>query len=184
MNKESKDLYLCLISIHGLIRGANLELGRDADTGGQTKYVVELASALAQRPDVARVDLLTRRVVDDDIDGDYGEAVEEVSPGFRIVRLEAGPPGYIFKEALWDHLDAYVDNCIDYLHRQPRMPDLFHSHYADAGYVGSRMAHILGIPLIHTGHSLGRVKRQRLLATGLGAADIESRYNMSRRIEA
>jgi len=43
-------LYLQLFSIHGLIRGKNLELGRDADTGGQTKYVVELAKALGEQP--------------------------------------------------------------------------------------------------------------------------------------
>lgn len=41
--------HLLLISIHGLIRGHDLELGRDADTGGQTKYVVDLARALAER---------------------------------------------------------------------------------------------------------------------------------------
>ena len=28
-------LYLVLVSMHGLIRGENMELGRDADTGGQ-----------------------------------------------------------------------------------------------------------------------------------------------------
>jgi sucrose-phosphate synthase len=31
------DLYIVLISLHGLIRGDDLELGRDADTGGQTR---------------------------------------------------------------------------------------------------------------------------------------------------
>ena len=32
---ESKmPLYIVLISVHGLIRGNDLELGRDADTGG------------------------------------------------------------------------------------------------------------------------------------------------------
>ena len=55
-------LYPLLISIHGLIRGANLELGRDADTGGQTKYVVDLARALSESPGVKHVDLVTRRV--------------------------------------------------------------------------------------------------------------------------
>ena len=50
-------LHVALISVHGLIRGQDLELGRDADTGGQTLYVVELARALAERPDIARVDL-------------------------------------------------------------------------------------------------------------------------------
>ena len=42
-------MYILLLSIHGLIRGHELELGRDADTGGQTLYVVDLARALAQR---------------------------------------------------------------------------------------------------------------------------------------
>ena len=58
-NTNAEPLYIVLISVHGLIRGSNLELGRDADTGGQTKYVVELAKALAKQPNVGRVDLVT-----------------------------------------------------------------------------------------------------------------------------
>ncbi|MFT5825272.1 MAG: sucrose-phosphate synthase, partial [Yoonia sp.] len=42
---------IALISLHGLIRGENLELGRDEDTGGQTRYVLELARALAESPE-------------------------------------------------------------------------------------------------------------------------------------
>jgi sucrose-phosphate synthase len=30
-------LYLVLISLHGLVRGEKMELGRDPDTGGQVK---------------------------------------------------------------------------------------------------------------------------------------------------
>ncbi|MEN8179437.1 MAG: HAD-IIB family hydrolase [Pseudomonadota bacterium] len=180
----TQGLYLCLISIHGLIRGDNLELGRDADTGGQTKYVVELARALAAQPEVTQVDLLTRRIEDSDVSEDYAAPVEELGEGARIIRIDAGPEGYIPKEALWDHLDAFVDNVINFLHEQPRQPDLFHSHYADAGYVGSRLSHVLGIPLIYTGHSLGRVKRRRLLASGLDASQVEERYSVARRIEA
>ncbi len=56
-------LYILMLSVHGLIRGEGLELGRDADTGGQTLYVVELARALGRRPEVDRVDLLTQQVV-------------------------------------------------------------------------------------------------------------------------
>ncbi|MCI5159727.1 MAG: hypothetical protein D3906_15125, partial [Candidatus Electrothrix sp. AUS1_2] len=59
-----KRKYILLISIHGLIRSHDLELGRDADTGGQTKYVVDLARALAEHEEVAQVDLVTRLVVD------------------------------------------------------------------------------------------------------------------------
>lgn len=179
-----KGFYLCLISIHGLIRGGALELGRDADTGGQTKYVVELARALAVQSGVARVDLVTRLVDDPEVSPDYALPIDELGDNLRIVRIKAGPTGYIPKESLWDHLDAFVDNTIIYLREQPHKPDLLHSHYADAGYVGSRISHVLGIPLIHTGHSLGRVKRRRLLASGLKATEVEERYNMARRIEA
>ena len=45
MREPSYGLYIVFISVHGLIRGQELELGRDTDTGGQTKYVVELARA-------------------------------------------------------------------------------------------------------------------------------------------
>lgn len=176
-------LRICLISVHGLIRGDDLELGRDADTGGQTKYVVELAKVLAGDPKVGSVDLMTRRIVDPDVDACYGEPFEDLGGGARIVRIEAGPPGYLVKEALWEHLDAFVDNAIAFFD-DDGTPDLLHSHYADAGYVGSRLCHMLALPLVHTGHSLGRVKRRRLLATGLSVSSIEERYNMARRIEA
>lgn len=181
---DSKGLYIALVSVHGLIRGQDLELGRDADTGGQTKYVVELARALAERSDVAQVDLLTRRVVDPRISSDYAELTEDLGDGARILRLDCGPEEYLRKEDLWDHLDVFVDNALSRLLQDARKPDLIHSHYADAGYVGIRLARVLGLPLVHTGHSLGRVKRRRLLATGMKRDEIESRYNMARRIDA
>ncbi len=177
-------LKLVLVSVHGLIRGHDLELGRDADTGGQTLYVVELARALAQHPEVASVDLLTRRVEDPELSDDYARAIEDLGDGARIVRIKCGPPGYVHKEALWDYLDEFADNALEFLRARGAVPDLIHSHYADGGYVGARLAGLLGVPLVHTGHSLGRVKRRRLLASGLSAADIEARYNLARRIEA
>lgn len=183
MSAEPKNLYIVLVSVHGLIRGGELELGRDADTGGQILYVVELAQALAKHPDVAQVDLLTRRVDDERVSPDYAEPIEEIGDGVRIVRIEAGPPGYIVKEDLWDHLDAFADNTLTFLREGGRMPDVIHSHYADAGYVGYRLANLLALPMVFTGHSLGRVKRRRLLASGLSAEDVEKRYNITRRIE-
>ncbi len=184
MERTEQNLNLVLVSVHGLIRSHDLELGRDADTGGQTLYVVELARALAQHPEVASVDLLTRRVEAPGLSDDYACAIEELGHGARIVRIEAGPPGYIAKEALWDLLDEFADNALEFLRARGAAPSLIHSHYADGGYVGSRIAGLLGVPLVHTGHSLGRVKRRRLLASGLSTADIETRYNMARRIEA
>ena len=48
------------LHLHGLIRSKNLELGRDADTGGQTQYVLELVKSLANTSEVDQVDLVTR----------------------------------------------------------------------------------------------------------------------------
>jgi sucrose-phosphate synthase len=177
-------LYILMISLHGLIRGKNLELGRDADTGGQTKYVVELTRALARQPAVAQVDLVTRCIKDDDVSTDYGKPIEVLDHNARILRLPAGPDLYIPKEELWGHLDAFTDELFSWLHHQRRRPDLLHSHYADAGYVGVRLSHLTGLPLIHTGHSLGRDKWRRLLALGLSVEEIQKRYRMAERISA
>ena len=181
---HQKPLYIVLISVHGLIRGHELELGRDADTGGQTKYVVELARALGERVDVEKVILLTRCVIDPQVSPSYAERVESLSDKVDIVRIECGEPKYLRKELLWDTLENFVDNSLVYLKNCRRLPDLIHSHYADAGYVGTRLSRQLGIPLVHTGHSLGHSKRKQLLASGIKRSEIESTYHISRRIEA
>lgn len=177
-------LFIVLVSVHGLIRGHDLELGRDADTGGQTKYVVELARALGERKDVERVVLLTRRVLDEHVSANYAEPVEVLSDKAQIVRIDCGEPVYLRKEKLWDSLECFSDNALAWLKAQSRLPDVVHGHYADAGYVGSRLSHQLGIPLVFTGHSLGRSKRKQLLASGVKRSEIEDTYHISRRIEA
>ena len=182
--EPGQPLFVVLISVHGLIRGHDLELGRDADTGGQTKYVVELARALGERKDVERVILLTRRVIDNQVSADYADSFEPLSEKAGIVRIECGEQKYLRKEMLWDCLENFSDNALAFLKSQGRIPDVIHSHYADAGYVGSRLSHQLGVPLVHTGHSLGRNKRQQLLASGIKRGEIETTYNISRRIEA
>ncbi len=181
---NSEGLYIVLISVHGLMRGHDLELGRDADTGGQTKYVIELARALAANPAVAHVDLLTRRVTDPRVDADYAEPVESIAANANVVRLDFGPRRYLRKESLWPHLDSMADQALKHVRAVGRIPDVIHSHYADAGYVGARLAGLLGVPLIHTGHSLGREKRRRLLDRGVKPQQIEKQYAISQRIEA
>jgi len=64
MNKRRNGLYIQLYSIHGLIRTENVEYGRDADTGGQVKYVLELGQALSEDPRVEKVELMTRLIKD------------------------------------------------------------------------------------------------------------------------
>lgn len=175
-------LYLLLVSIHGLIRAESPELGRDPDTGGQVLYVLELAQALAGHPDVAQVDLLTRQIEDSTISADYARPEEPIAPHARIIRLPFGPRRYIRKELLWDHLDGLVDSYLAYARHLPRLPDLLHSHYGDAGYVAMHLSNLLGIPFIHSGHSLGRCKKASLLAAGGKESTLERMFRFSRRI--
>ncbi len=181
---KQKKLYIAMFSIHGLVRGNNLELGRDADTGGQIKYVVELAHALSERSDVERVDLFTRQVFDSKIDLSYAEPEEQIAPCAWIVRAPCGPRRYLRKEVLWPHLDQFADQVLKHFRRIGRLPDILHGHYADAGYVASRLSNLLGIPMVFTGHSLGRVKKARLLEKGIKKERISARYNINIRIEA
>ncbi|WP_411825826.1 HAD family hydrolase [Luteolibacter sp. AS25] len=172
------------ISIHGLIRGENMELGRDPDTGGQCLYVLELVKALSKDDRVKRASLLTRRVFDPRVSDDYSQAREVLNDKSDIIRVEAGPRRYLRKEVVWRHLDAFIDGTLTYLRREKRVPDLIHAHYADAGYVGRQIAAVLGCPFVFTGHSLGRVKRQRLVEGGVDSTEMEKRYNLGARIEA
>ena len=180
---KSAGLYIMLLSVHGLVRGQAPELGRDPDTGGQVLYVLELARALGQHPEVAQVDLLTRRVQDPAAGPDYARPEEPLAPGVRIIRLPFGPARYVRKELLWEHLDYLVDSYLAYARSLPRLPDLLHSHYGDAGYVALRLSSLLGIPFIHSGHSLGRCKRERLLAAGRQEASLEKIFHFGRRIQ-
>lgn len=180
---DGDGLDILLVSVHGLIRSRDPELGRDPDTGGQVRYVVDLARALGERPEVARVELLTRQVLDLRVGAEYSEHREQIGERSWIVRVPCGPNRYLRKERLWPHLDDFVDHALGYLHHRDRLPDVIHGHYADAGYVARSLAVLLNRPLVQTGHSLGRVKRQRLLEKGLSEATIEERYQISQRIE-
>ncbi|MCB4376847.1 MULTISPECIES: HAD family hydrolase [unclassified Synechococcus] len=172
------------LHLHGLFRSHELELGRDADTGGQTLYVLELARSLAQRAEVEQVDVVTRLIQDRRFDLDYSKREEVICPGARILRFPFGPKRYLRKELLWPHLEELADQLVEHLSQPGHRVDWIHAHYADAGLVGALVSQRLGIPLVFTGHSLGREKQRRLLAGGLDRSQIEQTYAISRRIDA
>ncbi|XP_057769084.1 probable sucrose-phosphate synthase 1 isoform X1 [Salvia miltiorrhiza] len=210
--QKGKKLYIILISLHGLIRGENMELGRDSDTGGQVKYVVELARALGSMPGVYRVDLLTRQVSSPEVDWSYGEPAEMLPPlnsegmmdeigessGAYIVRIPFGPKDkYVAKELLWPHIPEFVDGALSHIMQMskvlgeqigdghPVWPVAIHGHYADAGDSAALLSGALNVPMLFTGHSLGRDKLEQLLRQSrLSRDEINSTYKIMRRIEA
>ena len=175
--------YIQMFSIHGLLRSENLELGRDADTGGQIKYVIELATSLSRRKDVGQVDLFTRLIGDRRVSSDYGNPVEIVNDKLRIIRIQCGGRKYMRKEMLWPHLDEYIDKTIKFCKRENKIPDIIHGHYPDGGFVAMQLASIFGLPLVYTGHSLGRSKLNKLLNGGLTETEINKKFKILHRIE-
>ena len=114
---QNRALKICLISLHGLIRGTEPELGRDADTGGQVKYVLELARELAQRNDVSQVELLTRQIIDPRVSDDYAILEEDLCEGAKIVRIPFGPKRYLRKESLWPFIEMFIDQTLVHFKR-------------------------------------------------------------------
>ncbi|WOL18727.1 sucrose-phosphate synthase [Canna indica] len=211
-DNRDKKLYIVLISLHGLVRGENMELGRDSDTGGQVKYVVELARALSMMPGVYRVDLFTRQITSPDVDWSYAEPTEMLtsgsydenandvgeSAGAYIVRVPCGPRDkYLRKELLWPYLQEFVDGALAHILNMSKVlgeqigeghlvwPYVIHAHYADAGDVAALLSGALSVPMVLTGHSLGRNKLEQLIKQGRQSKeDINATYKIMRRIEA
>ncbi|XP_050219901.1 probable sucrose-phosphate synthase 3 isoform X2 [Mercurialis annua] len=188
-----------------------MELGRDSDTGGQVKYVVELARALARMPGVYRVDLFTRQISSPEVDWSYGEPTEMLtagaedgdsneageSSGAYIIRIPFGPRDkYLHKELLWPYIQEFVDGALAHILNMskvlgeqiggggPVWPYVIHGHYADAGDSAALLSGALNVPMVLTGHSLGRNKLEQLLKQGRQSPeDINSTYKIMRRIE-
>ncbi|KAI3989408.1 hypothetical protein MKX01_032510, partial [Papaver californicum] len=169
------------------------------NTGGQVKYVVELAKALANTKGVYRVDLLTRQIASTEIDSSYAEPIEMLtcpddadgqsegdSCGAYIIRLPCGPQIHIYqKNCALSHVVNIARAIGDEMEGgKPVWPYAIYGHYADAGAVAAQLSGALNVPMVLTGHSLGRNKFEQLLKQGrLSTEDINSTYKIMRRIE-
>jgi sucrose-phosphate synthase len=177
-------LYIMHVSIHGLLRGTDPEVGADIDTGGQIRYVLDLIEAMGSHRSIRKVDLLTRKITDARVASDYGVEREPLSPKVSIRRIPCGPGRYMRKELLWPHLSEFTDGALAMIREQGELPDVLHAHYADAGLVAVRLSKALGVPVVFTGHSLGRFKLANLMARGMEREKANQTFNLPERIEA
>lgn len=176
-------MYIQIYQIHGLIRGKNLELGLDEDTGGQIIYVMELAHALANLPEVSNVEIVTRLFHDDEHPG-YSKPFEQINDKLGIVRVPCGPSRYVKKVEIWKYLDEFYDNIDYYNDPEDNKPDIIHSNYVDSGYICNKLSKKLGIPHVFTAHSLGKPKLENLRTKSLDINKLDSTYVFSKRIPA
>ncbi|GAA4336153.1 glycosyltransferase family 1 protein [Streptomyces venetus] len=131
------------------------------DSGGQNVHVACLAGALADRGH--RVTVHTRR--------DAPDLPQRVAlrDGVEVHHVPAGPAEPLPEDALLPHMDAFGRH----LARgwRNRAPDLVHSHYWMSGLAALRATRAHGLPLLHTYHALGTVKRRHLRRTDAGAPE-------------
>ncbi|MGC5010803.1 glycosyltransferase [Streptosporangium sp. DT93] len=134
-----------------------------ADAGGQNVHVAALSLALAGRGH--EVTVYTRRE-------SPSQAEETVlAPGVTVVHVPAGPAVVLPK----DDLLPWIPDFGRWLARRWRSraqapPDIVHSHFWMSGLAALAAARDAGIPVVHTFHALGTVKRRHQ-----GAADTSPR---------
>lgn len=177
-------LRIALMNVHGLVRGENLEIGRDADNGGQTRYVYDLAMHLSKHPKVKSVHIFTRLIDAPEVSKCYSIPKERINSKLEIHRIPFAGKKYQPKEYLWDFLDDFVSGTIAHMKKNEILPDWIHSHYGDAGYAAVELSKILNIPFCHTGHSLGLHKKIKLLEKGQCEEELEKKFNFKKRIDA
>jgi type III pantothenate kinase len=120
------------------------------DAGGQNVHVAALARGLARRG--ARVVVHTRR------DDPSLPRRVPLCPGVEVDHVDAGPPCVLPKDDLLPLMGDFARE----LERQWRAdrPDVVHSHFWMSGLAALDAAGLLGIPVVHTFHALGIVKRR------------------------
>ncbi|MGK5545947.1 glycosyltransferase [Streptomyces sp. URMC 127] len=120
------------------------------DAGGQNVHVAHLAQALAARGHSVAV--YTRR------DDPAQPAATTLSPGVEVRLVPAGPPAALPKDELLPYMDEFARLLVDAWEDDP--PDIVHSHYWMSGVAGLAATRRLGLPLVHTYHALGTVKKR------------------------
>ena len=125
------------------------------DAGGMNVYIVELAKRLADLD--IEVEVFTRAICSDD------EPAVELAPGVLVRHVTAGPYEGLLKEDLPAQLCAFTHGVLrtEAGHR-PGHYDLVHSHYWLSGQVGWLAAQRWGVPLVHTMHTMAKVKNAAL----------------------
>ncbi|MEE4210364.1 MAG: glycosyltransferase, partial [Parvularcula sp.] len=158
-------MFVCHIALQGCLTLTDVPYGITADTGGHIKYLLELAETSVRDPAIERIDLITRGFEDPALSDQFAAGTREMQGGIRLVRLADDATGYLTKEELHVQHNALCTAFLDYLKSCPRLPDVIHAHYADAGVLACAAFEELGIPYVFTAHSLGAVKRQANDAT-------------------
>lgn len=142
---------IAMLSVHT----SPLDPPGGGDAGGMNVYVVETAKRLAASG--VEVEIFTRRT-----SGDQDAAVR-LTDGVLVRHITAGPYEGLAKDDLPAQLCAFSAGVMraEAFH-EPGWYDAIHSHYWLSGQVGWLARERWGVPLIHSAHTLAKVKNLSL----------------------
>ena len=125
------------------------------DAGGMNVYICEVAKRLAARG--VQVEIFTRATSSD------LPPYVELSDGVTVRHITAGPYEGLDKNELPAQLCAFTSGVlrVEAMH-EPGYFDLVHSHYWLSGQVGWLAKERWGVPLVHSMHTMARVKNTAL----------------------
>ena len=142
---------VAMVSVHT----SPLEQPGTGDAGGLNVYVVETAKRLARRG--TEVEIFTRATSSD------AAPSTELLPGVTVRNVVAGPFEGLSKNDLPGQLCAFSAGL---LRTEARLTagwyDLVHSHYWLSGQVGWLAADRWNVPLLHSMHTMAKVKNASL----------------------
>ena len=142
---------LAMISLHT----SPLDQPGTGDAGGMNVYVIELARRLAAQG--IEVDIFTRAT------SSALPPVVEAADGVRVRHIHAGPFEGLTKGELPGQLCVFAREVLRSEAAQPvGHYDAVHSHYWLSGQVGALARDRWGVPLVHSMHTLARVKNDAL----------------------
>ncbi|SER40349.1 D-inositol-3-phosphate glycosyltransferase [Lentzea albida] len=142
---------VAVLSVHT----SPLEQPGTGDAGGMNVYIVQTATRMAQRG--VEVEIFTRATSSE------LPPVVELAPGVRVRNVAAGPFEGLGKEELPGQLCAFSAGVLRAEARhEPGYYDAIHSHYWLSGQVGWIARERWGVPLVHTAHTLAKVKNLAL----------------------
>jgi len=144
---------VAVLSVHT----SPLEQPGTGDAGGLNVYVVETSKRLARAG--LEVEVFTRATSSD------LPPVVELAPGVTVRHLIAGPFEGLGKDDLPSQLCALTSGVLRAeAQHEPGWYDVVHSHYWLSGQVGWLTSERWGVPLVHTAHTLAKVKNLALAA--------------------
>lgn len=142
---------VAMLSVHT----SPLDQPGTGDAGGLNVYVVEVARRLAERG--VEVEVFTRATASGQ------PPVAQLAPGVSVRHVPAGPYGPLDKSELPGEVCALAAGVLRAeAARDSRWYDLVHSHYWVSGQVGVLTAQRWDVPLVHSMHTLAKVKNLAL----------------------